>query len=101
MKNLFLSCIVFIVTASSVLPHGLGGDFYTADGEREVARDRQASFAGKSFTKPSDSRDRWWGASLTTGWTSREMHYGVDETVAGTKAHARLCQVDSGSCILA
>lgn len=80
MKKFSLSFIVFIVTASSALPHGLGGDFYTADDEREVARDRQASVAGKYFTTPFDARDRWWGASLTTGWTSREMHYGVDET---------------------
>jgi hypothetical protein len=77
MKNLFLSFVVFTVTASSALPHGLGGDFYRTEDERELARDREASLAGKSFTKPFD---RWWGASLATGWTSREMHYGVDET---------------------
>lgn len=36
--------------------------------------------AGKSFATPVDVTDRNWGASLTTGWESRHVHYGVDET---------------------
>ena len=27
-----------------------------------------------------DSADRWWGVNVTTGWESRHVHYGVDET---------------------
>ena len=26
------------------------------------------------------SADRWWGVNVTTGWESRHVHYGVDET---------------------
>ena len=27
-----------------------------------------------------DSSDRWWGVNVTTGWESRHVHYGVDES---------------------
>ena len=27
-----------------------------------------------------DSADRWWGVNATTGWESRHIHYGVDES---------------------
>ena len=27
-----------------------------------------------------DPADRWWGVNVTTGWESRHVHYGVDET---------------------
>jgi len=27
-----------------------------------------------------ESADRWWGVNVTTGWESRHIHYGVDET---------------------
>jgi hypothetical protein len=27
-----------------------------------------------------DSADRWWGVNATTGWESRHVHYGVDES---------------------
>lgn len=39
------------------------------------------SKSGKSFQEPVLEKDaRWWSASLTTGWESRHVHYGVDET---------------------
>jgi hypothetical protein len=79
MKHLIVFFGLFILNVPSAVPHGLGGDFYTAD-ERAVARDQQDSPAEKSLTKPVDAKLRWWSASLATGWTSREMHYGVDET---------------------
>jgi hypothetical protein len=82
MKNLFLSIVIFILTARTAVPHGLGGDSYTADAEQE-APDRHGPPAEKSFSKPFDLRQRWWSATLATGWTSREMHYGLDETGPG------------------
>jgi hypothetical protein len=30
--------------------------------------------------READSSDRWWGVNVTTGWESRHVHYGVDET---------------------
>lgn len=38
---------------------------------------------GKSFKTPVDTAKRWWGASVTTGWESRNVHYGMDETGPG------------------
>jgi hypothetical protein len=81
MKHLILFFVVFNLTARSALSHGLGRDLYTPDDEREAARDREVFAPGESFTKPRNAKHhRWWSASLATGWTSREMHYGVDET---------------------
>ncbi|MGC2577338.1 MAG: hypothetical protein WA376_07140 [Terrimicrobiaceae bacterium] len=75
-----------ILTASflcmnSALSHGIDGHVYRAENERNFSRDQHASPSGKSLTEPAIQPDgRWWGTSLSTGWTSREMHYGVDET---------------------
>ena len=80
MKHLFLSFVLFILTIGFALPHGLGGDLYTPDNDRALAHDRLDSPGEKSFARPFDAKSRWWSASLATGWTSREMHYGVDET---------------------
>jgi hypothetical protein len=79
MKNLILSFGLFILTTRAAVPHGLGGDSYTTDAARET-RERQSSPVEKSFTKPFAARPHWWSARLATGWTSREMHYGFDET---------------------
>ena len=79
MKYLIILFSLFILTVPSAVPHGLGDHFLTADDERVVARD-QHSLAEKSLTKPVEVKPRWWRASLATGWTNREMHYGVDET---------------------
>lgn len=39
------------------------------------------SKSGKSFDVAVIEQDsRWWGASLSTGWESRHVHYGVDES---------------------
>ncbi len=69
---------------NSALPHGIGGHLYRAEEERESSRsqpDEGTSVSGKSFAQPAAAESaRWWGARLSTGWTSREMHYGVDET---------------------
>ena len=44
----------------------------------------QASPSGKNFKAPALETDtRIWGASLTTGWESRHIHYGVNETGNG------------------
>jgi hypothetical protein len=79
MKNLFLFLVVSFLSASSAIPHGIGGHLYTEDEDRKRLPDQQTSPSGKSFTQPA-VEERWWGANLSTGWTSREMHYGVDET---------------------
>ena len=79
MKNLLTVLTAFFVSTNSALSHGIGGHLYRAEDGRDVSQEQQTS--GKSFEQPAIEKDvRWWGASLSTGWTSREIHYGVDET---------------------
>lgn len=79
MKNLLILLTAFLVWTNSALSHGIGGHLYRAEDGRDVSQEQQTS--GKSFEQPAIEKDvRWWGASLSTGWTSREIHYGVDET---------------------
>lgn len=66
---------------NSALSHGIDGHVYRGEYERDISRDQQAPPSGKSLTEPAiEQKGRWWGAGLSTGWTSREMHYGIDET---------------------
>lgn len=73
--------------------HGIGGRLIREVAEEEghdhdhghshEGHDHAAHAAGgKSFKEAlhEDHDQRWWAASLETGWTSREVHYGVDET---------------------
>jgi len=57
------------------------------DGAQPVVRSQTSSAAvspsGKSFQTPLPESGRIWGASLTAGWESRHIHYGVDETGNG------------------
>jgi hypothetical protein len=79
MRNLLTVLTAFFVSTNSALSHGLGGHFYRAEEGRYVSQEKQTS--GNSFEQPAIEKDvRWWSASLFTGWTSREIHYGVDET---------------------
>lgn len=84
MKTFPLFLTLTFLCMNSALPHGIDGHLYRAEEDRESSRSRpveQTSTTGKSFTQPAISEStRWWGARLSTGWTSREMHYGVDET---------------------
>lgn len=44
----------------------------------------QASPSGKNFKAPAlETDERTWGASIATGWQSRHIHYGVNETGNG------------------
>jgi hypothetical protein len=81
MKKLFLFFALSFLCTSSATPHGIGRDLYREDDDGELSRTEQSSPGGKSFTQPAvEDSDRRWGASLSTGWTSREIHYGIDET---------------------
>ena len=81
MKYLLILLTAFFVLTNSVLSHGIGGHLYRAEDGRDLSQEQQTSASGKSFEQPAIEKDvRWWGATLSTGWTSREIHYGVDET---------------------
>ncbi len=51
-------------------------------GEHDHLHDEEVTASGKSLKAPVEIERpaRWWGASLETGWESRHVHYGVDET---------------------
>jgi ABC-type nickel/cobalt efflux system permease component RcnA len=81
MKNFLLFLTVTFLCMNSALPHGIDGHSYRADEDREASRGQQTSRCGKSLTQPAtEEGERWWGARLSTGWTSRQIHYGIDET---------------------
>ncbi len=81
MKKLLILLTASFLSTNSALSHGIGGHLYRAEDGRDLSQEQQTSVTGKSFERPALEKDvRWWGASLSTGWTSREMHYGVDET---------------------
>jgi hypothetical protein len=81
MKYLLILFTAFFVLTNSALSHGIGGHLYRAEDGRDLSQEQQTSASGKSFEQPAIEKDvRWWGATLSTGWTSREIHYGVDET---------------------
>ncbi len=81
MKNLLLVLVISLVCIKSVLSHGVEGHLYRPEIERDVRQQSTTPPSGKSFEQPAlEPEVRWWGVSLSTGWTSREMHYGIDET---------------------
>lgn len=69
-------------TESVVVEDVVDGGQPAAGPDREGLPAGSAPSAGKSF-KPVVESERIWGASLTTGWESRHVHYGVDETGPG------------------
>ncbi|MFY8217321.1 MAG: hypothetical protein ACOVMP_12050 [Chthoniobacterales bacterium] len=80
-----LSCLfVGILLPATLCAHGPGHihrqtDVVSEEADLHAGHDHSKS--GKSFHEPVLEKDnRWWGASLTTGWESRHVHYGVDET---------------------
>ena len=81
MKDLLAILTALFLFMNSALFHGIGGHLYRPENEYSLPRESQTSPSGKSFEQPATEQEvRWWGASLSTGWTSREIHYGVEET---------------------
>ena len=84
MKTLPVIASLFaLFSADAVLAHGPGGHRHKPEEEHDHYHPApEESASGKSFksTQDHDHSSRWWGASLTTGWESRHIHYGVNET---------------------
>ncbi len=96
MKTFSLAAVsVVLLSFSTALAHGPGHVHRqsanavdealdldpTGHEEHEGHNHAEVSPTGKSFKQPTlEEVDRWWGASLTTGWESRHIHYGVNET---------------------
>lgn len=71
-----------IASMSPICAHGPGHFHTGAEEDHSGHVHEEVSPSGKSFKSHAHSHEssRWWGAALTTGWESRHVHYGVDET---------------------
>ncbi|HEY5742231.1 MAG TPA: hypothetical protein VIS99_06795, partial [Terrimicrobiaceae bacterium] len=79
----FFLAVFFLCATSGISRHGR--ELYqVVDDEvegRELAPDQQSARRGKPLTQPAlEEGERWWDVSLSTGWTSRQVYYGVDVT---------------------
>jgi hypothetical protein len=77
--------IVSAALATSPLPlHAHGPGHLRSDAQTTVASPQpsaaEAASSSKTFEPVLSETGRPWGASLSTGWESRHIHYGVDET---------------------
>jgi hypothetical protein len=81
-KSLVVTFLNAILIGSAVA-HGPDGRHSGPVVEEDVVGGGQPAAADgseMSFRTPVDVSRRNWGASLETGWESRHVHYGVDET---------------------
>ena len=80
--NSLLLLALLLVTTSASWSHGPA--HANRPSERATERAAVNETLGLQETaipvESSDSADRWWGVNVTTGWESRHVHYGVDET---------------------
>ena len=80
--NCVLVLALLLSTASTTWPHGPA--HANRPSERATERAAVNESVGLQETaipvEAADSSDRWWGVNVTTGWESRHVHYGVDES---------------------
>ena len=83
MKRVFLLLTIGFLQINRLWSHGIGGHLYRAEeGETalEEQEERTLSRTSSRGTSPEKEKERSWAAMLSTGWTSREVQYGVDQT---------------------
>jgi hypothetical protein len=83
MKRVFLFLTIGFLQINRVLSHGIGGHLSRAEeGEKSLEQQEQRtlSSASSSAAPTENEKERSWGATLSTGWTSREVQYGIDQT---------------------
>ena len=80
--NSLLLLALLLVTTSASWSHGPA--HANRPSERATERAAVNETLGLQETaipvEGADAADRWWGVNVTTGWESRHVHYGVDET---------------------
>ena len=80
--NCVLVLALSLSTASTTWSHGPA--HANRPSERATERAAVNETVGLQETaipvEAADSSDRWWGVNVTTGWESRHVHYGVDES---------------------
>lgn len=76
--NSFLIFALLVTVPATLRAHG------PAHAHRAVERAAVDETVGLQQTaipvEEAEVADRWWGANFTTGWESRHVHYGVNET---------------------
>ena len=83
MKRVFLLLTISFLQINRVWSHGIGGHLSRAEeGQNplEEQEERTFSSASSSAASTENEKERRWAAMLSTGWTSREVQYGVDQT---------------------
>lgn len=80
--KLLLVLNLILICTSQIWAHGPG--HVHRSNERATERAAVNEVVGLQETaipvEGADAAARWWGANFTTGWESRHVHYGVDET---------------------
>lgn len=80
--NCVLVLALSLSTASTTWSHGPA--HANRPSERATERAAVNESVGLQETaipvEAADPSDRWWGVNVTTGWESRHVHYGVDES---------------------
>jgi hypothetical protein len=79
-KIIIRSCVV-VGLVGSLSAHGPG--HAGRHGAGEVEENAVVADGGKNFNEMVVEESRGWGAMLATGWESRHVHYGVNETGDG------------------
>jgi len=72
---LFLGLLVLGVSTASA--HGPG---HVHRGTERAAVDEALELQETAIPVEGADADRWWGVNVNTGWESRHVHYGVDES---------------------
>lgn len=80
--NSLLVLVALATTTSTLWSHGPAHAHRPSDRATERAAVNETVGLQETAipVEGADSADRWWGVNVTTGWESRHVHYGVDET---------------------
>jgi hypothetical protein len=68
---------LLLLGVSTVLAHGPG---HVHRGTERGAVDEALELQETAIPVEEPDADRWWGVNVNTGWESRHVHYGVDES---------------------
>lgn len=79
-KTAAFAALVCVASFTSAVAHGPGHSPHGRRGEAAALAPGESAADAKGKTLAPLEEARWWSASLTAGWESRHVHYGVDET---------------------
>jgi hypothetical protein len=83
LRRVFLLLTISFLQINRVWSHGIGAHLSRTEETQNPLEDgKERTFSSASSSAPSTGKEkeRRWAAMLSTGWTSREVQYGVDQT---------------------